>query len=62
MDLTAVTEFGRPARTIVEYVEDHDVDHVVVGSHGRSGLSRTLLGSVAERVVRRSSVPVTVVR
>ena len=47
---------------IVEYVETHDVDHVVIGSHGRKGLSRVLLGSVAELVVRRSPVPVTVVR
>jgi nucleotide-binding universal stress UspA family protein len=53
-------EIGRPARTIVEIAEDHD--HVVVGSHGREGVSRILLGSVAETVVRRSPTPVTVVR
>jgi len=58
---TAV-EVGRPARTIVEYAKDHDVGAVVMGSHGRSGVARILLGSVAERVVRRSPVPVTVVR
>ena len=49
-----VHEVGHPARTIV--------DHVVVGSHGREGVSRLLLGSVAEKIVRRSPVPVTVVR
>ena len=53
---------GRPAETILEYVEDRDVDAVLMGSHGRDGLSRILLGSVAETVVRRSPVPVTVVR
>lgn len=53
---------GRPARTIIEYSEEHDIDAIVMGSHGRNGLSRILLGSVAESVVRRSSVPVTVVR
>ncbi|WP_306056844.1 universal stress protein [Natronococcus wangiae] len=60
----ALTELktGRPARTINEYAETHDVDHVVLGSHGRSGVSRILLGSVAEAVVRRSPVPVTIVR
>jgi nucleotide-binding universal stress UspA family protein len=47
---------------IVEYAEEHDVDHIVMGSHGRSGVSRVLLGSVAENVTRRSPVPVTVVR
>jgi nucleotide-binding universal stress UspA family protein len=57
-------EVGRPARTIVEVADDEGaaVDHVVVGSHGREGVSRLLLGSVAETVVRRSPVPVTVVR
>ncbi|WP_435062878.1 universal stress protein [Halobaculum sp. EA56] len=55
---------GRPAPTILEYIEDHEaeVDQVVMGSHGRTGLSRMLLGSVAEKVTRRSPVPVTVVR
>jgi nucleotide-binding universal stress UspA family protein len=53
---------GRPARAIVDYAEEHGVDHVVIGSHGRDGISRVLLGSVAETVVRRSPVPVTVVR
>ena len=53
---------GRPARSIIEYVDENDIDAVVIGSHGRDGISRVLLGSVAELVVRRSPVPVTVVR
>ncbi|MFB6354248.1 MAG: universal stress protein [Halobacteriales archaeon] len=53
---------GRPANTIVEYAEEHDVDHIVMGSHGRTGFSRILLGSVAESVVRRSPVSVTIIR
>jgi nucleotide-binding universal stress UspA family protein len=62
-DLETAVEVGRPARTIVEFTDDHgEIDHVVIGSHGRSGVSRILLGSVAESVVRRSSVPVTIVR
>jgi nucleotide-binding universal stress UspA family protein len=59
---TPVLKHGRPARTIVEMADESDIDHVVLGSHGRSGVSRILLGSVAEKVIRRSSVPVTVVR
>jgi nucleotide-binding universal stress UspA family protein len=57
-------EVGSPTNVVVEYVEDEDnaVDHIVMGSHGRQGVSRVLLGSVAERVLRRSPVPVTVVR
>jgi nucleotide-binding universal stress UspA family protein len=58
---TAV-EVGRPSSMIVQYTEEHDVDGIVMGSHGRKGVSRILLGSVAEAVVRRSPVPVTVVR
>ncbi|WP_181684552.1 universal stress protein [Halorhabdus salina] len=53
---------GRPANSIVEYGDDHEIDHVVMGTHGRGGLSRFILGSVTERVLRRSTVPVTVVR
>ena len=55
-------EFGQIDRRIVEFAEEHDVDQIVIGSHGRTGASWILLGSVAERVVRRAHVPVTVVR
>ncbi|MGB9954347.1 MULTISPECIES: universal stress protein [unclassified Haloarcula] len=57
-----VIEVGRPTKVIVEYADDHDINQIIMGSHGRSGMSRILLGSVAEIVVRRASVPVTVVR
>ncbi|MFC7097922.1 universal stress protein [Halobaculum marinum] len=55
---------GGPAREILAYLdeEDADIDQVVMGSHGRTGLGRMLMGSVAETVTRRSPVPVTVVR
>jgi nucleotide-binding universal stress UspA family protein len=58
---TAVT-VGRPIHETLAYTEDNDIDHIVIGSHGRDGAARLLLGSVAETVVRRSPVPVTVVR
>ena len=61
-EVTTATEVGRPSRTIVEYAEENDIDHIVMGSHGRSGVTRILLGSVAEAVVRRSPIPVTIVR
>lgn len=53
---------GSPAPCILEYAENNDADQIVIGSHGRSGMARVLLGSVAEQVVRRASMPVTVVR
>ncbi|QZA89273.1 universal stress protein [Salinarchaeum sp. IM2453] len=56
------TVIGSPAREIVSYAEENDIDQIVLGSHGRSGISRILLGSVAEGVTRRAPVPVTVVR
>lgn len=54
--------YGKPGRAIVEYAAEEGYDQVVVGSHGRSGVARVLLGSVAETVVRRSTLPVTIVR
>lgn len=52
-------EYGSAVhRAIRTYVRDHDVDVVVMGTHGRSGLDRWLLGSVTEKVVRTSPVPV----
>ena len=47
---------------VVGYAETEDTDTVVVGSHGRTGVSRVVLGSVAEGLVRNSPVPVVVVR
>ena len=53
---------GNAAKTILSYAEDNDVDHIVMGSTGRSGIRRILLGSVAEAVIRRAPCSVTVVR
>jgi nucleotide-binding universal stress UspA family protein len=63
-DATAehVVEVGTPTNVIIDYADDNDIDHIVMGSHGRDGVTRILLGSVAETVVRRASVPVTVTR
>ena len=60
VDTVRVTD--RPARAIVDYADEEGVDHIVLGSHGRTGVTRVLLGSVAENVVRRAPCPVTVVR
>jgi nucleotide-binding universal stress UspA family protein len=53
---------GTGARTIVEYAAAQQIDLIVMGTHGRGGLSHLLLGSVAERVVRTASCPVLTVR
>jgi nucleotide-binding universal stress UspA family protein len=62
IELATETVIGMPSRAIVEWAEHNEVDGIVIGSHGREGVTRVLLGSVAESVVRRSPVPVTVVR
>lgn len=53
---------GEPADAVLQFAEHHDADVIVIGSHGRRGLSRLVLGSIAESVVRRSPIPVLVVR
>lgn len=55
-------ENGDPAVEIVRAAKAWPADLIVIGSHGRSGLDRVLLGSVAEAVVRQASCPVLVVR
>lgn len=52
---------GVPHEIIREYVDANDIDLVVMGTHGRSGLERALLGSTTERVVRTVDVPVMAV-
>ncbi|MFC7202333.1 universal stress protein [Haloferax namakaokahaiae] len=53
---------GTPSREIVKFAERGDCDLIVMGTHGRGGIDRLLLGSVAEKVVRASKVPVLTVR
>ncbi|MFC7076736.1 universal stress protein [Haloarcula halophila] len=52
---------GTPHDVIAGYADSNDIDLVVMGSHGRSGVRRALLGSVTERVLRSTHVPVLVV-
>ncbi len=59
---TADAMIGTPAWSIVEYAGSHDIDLIVMGTHGRGGMSHLLMGSVAERVVRTAPCPVLTVR
>jgi universal stress protein A len=58
----AVVRVGHPSSEVVEAARRDDIDFIVMGTHGRTGLMHVLLGSVAERVVRHAPCPVTVVR
>jgi len=53
---------GRPADTVCDIAKELGADQIVVGSHGRRGLERLLLGSVAERIIRLAECPVLVVK
>jgi universal stress protein A len=53
---------GSPAATIVRTAEEERVDMIVMSTHGRTGLSRVLMGSVAEEVVRKAKCPVVTVK
>lgn len=53
---------GDPSREILDYIDDNGVDLTVIATHGRTGLNRMLIGSVAERVLRQSPTPVFVVK
>ena len=52
---------GQPHQVIANHAEDNDIDLIVMGSHGRSGVRRALLGSVTERTLRSTHTPVLVV-
>lgn len=62
-DLEVVTEirWGDPSASILAYAVENDIDLIVMGTHGRTGFERYLLGSVAERVVRLAPMPVLAV-
>lgn len=58
----AIRTAGSPALAIVDYAREHDIDVIVMGTHGRGALAHLLMGSVAERVVRVAPCPVLTVR
>jgi nucleotide-binding universal stress UspA family protein len=60
--LKAEVIMGKPADSIAEYAEKHGVDLIVIATHGRSGISRWVYGSVADKILRSACVPVLMVR
>ncbi|MFA9426188.1 universal stress protein [Natronorubrum sp. A-ect3] len=62
LEVVEAIEHGKPNVQILEYADEHDIDAIVMGTHGRSGADRLVLGSVTEKVVRKSDVPVLTVR
>lgn len=62
LDAREEIAYGNPSQEITEYAEAEGIDAIVMGTHGRSGAGRLIIGSVAEKVVRQSPVPVMTVR
>ena len=62
VDVESAVIEGHPSHEIIEFAENNDIDLIVMGTLGKSGLDRFLLGSVAEKVSRNAKVPVLVVR
>lgn len=62
IEVESVTLEGNPAVEIVDFAEKNDIDLIIMGTHGKSGIQRILIGSVAENVVRHSKKPVLVIR
>ena len=60
-ETTATVVSGDATEKIMEYIHSHVIDLIIMGTHGRKGLDKIIMGSVAERVVRTSPVPVMVV-
>ena len=60
--IVRATREGHPFVEIIRYAKDQTIDLIVMGTHGRTGISHLLMGSVAENVVRKSSCPVLTVR
>ncbi|SDR15211.1 universal stress protein [Natronobacterium texcoconense] len=58
LEATAAVREGIPANEITEYADDHGIDAIVIGTAGRSGVARAIVGSVADKVVRTAPVPV----
>lgn len=61
LDARGVSTTGRAADTIMKYADENAVDLIIMSTHGRSGVGRWLMGSVADKVVRHSRVPVLTV-
>jgi nucleotide-binding universal stress UspA family protein len=62
IDFETVILEGHPSHEIIEFAENNNMDLIIMGTLGKSGLDRFLLGSVAEKVLRNSKVPVLIVR
>lgn len=62
VNLQSVVIRGKPSESIVDYANGNNIDLIVIATHGRSGISRWVWGSVADRILRYTCVPVLMIR
>jgi nucleotide-binding universal stress UspA family protein len=62
LDYSVAARQGKPFDEIITYARENDIDMIVMGTRGRTGIENVLLGSTAEKVLRKSPIPVFVVR
>lgn len=62
VDVIPIVRFGKPFLEIIQVAKEENVDLLAIGTHGRAGMDRIILGSVAERIARKARCPVMVVR
>jgi nucleotide-binding universal stress UspA family protein len=61
LPVQVTTIFGNPSKAIIEFVEQNEIDLLIMSTRGQTGPARWLLGSVVDHVVRTSPIPVVVV-
>lgn len=62
LDIECATLMGEPSRAILRYAKENSVKLIAIATHGRGGLKRMFFGSVADKVLRESEIPVLVVK
>jgi nucleotide-binding universal stress UspA family protein len=60
--VTAQVIVGKPADTILDYISKNDIDLLIMSSHGHSGVTRWVWGSVADRILHHACIPITLIR
>ena len=61
IEIQTAIEIGKPADIIINYAKDNKIELIVMSTHGRTGLSHLMIGSVAENVIRRSPIPTLII-
>lgn len=61
IEVTSRVKLGIPAETIIDFAKDNNISIIVMGTHGRTGISHFMLGSVAEKTIRQSTIPTLII-